>query len=121
MAISTISPQFEVQGLPGTSKLVFSKKSISTAFFASDATEYSNNTATYYLNSGVYAIVSAATNSTSFINIYNEATDEFLVEEAFASDFASFKYFEVEENNTAKINIYFTTGAISINIFEVKV
>jgi hypothetical protein len=40
MSISTISPQLQVQGLPGTSKLVFSKRATTTSFFASDADTY---------------------------------------------------------------------------------
>jgi hypothetical protein len=110
MAISTISPQSKIQGLPGTSTLSLSIKAIDSSDIA----------ATYYINPGVYAMVSASTDTTSSIKIYLQETQEVLLQEAFSSNSAIFKYFSIPENKTGAVDIYFTTGAISVNIFGVK-
>jgi cysteine sulfinate desulfinase/cysteine desulfurase-like protein len=119
MAISTISSPPRVQGISGSTKLVFSKKAINPSFFASDATVYANQTATYYINSGSYALVAAATNTSSSITISN-SSDIFFISEAFDSNSVILKYFTIPQGQTGEVDIYFTTGAINVNIFEVK-
>lgn len=125
MAISTISPQSKIQGLPGTSRLSFSIKAKSSSdLFISDDPEIvlppSEDPFRYYINSGAYAMVSAATNTTSSIKISVQETTETLLEEPLSSNSAIFKYFVIPENKTGAVDIYFTTGAISVNIFGVK-
>ncbi len=105
MAISTISPKSKIQGLPGTTRLVFSKKAISTDFFATDASLYSNQTATYYLTPGTYGLIAASEKSTATIKVYQNKKDTFFFT-TLPNNSLITKYITIPEDSTATESEY---------------